>query len=215
MVDPGITRLGSSAVLVSFGGSMSRETSARVHSLVRAVACAQLDGVIDVAPAYTTIAVYFDSRLTNHERVADSVGQLVREGHEMPNAAVKLVEIPVRYDGVDLAEVAERCALPVDEVVRRHSAVTYDVYMIGFVPGFAYLGSIDPSLVLPRRSPPRTRVPAGSVAIAGTQTGVYPRATPGGWNILGTTNVKMFDVTRDQPSLLQPGDRVRFVPMSG
>ncbi|HEX9167224.1 MAG TPA: 5-oxoprolinase subunit PxpB, partial [Gemmatimonadales bacterium] len=118
--------------------------------------------------------------------------------------------IPVRYDGPDLEWVAARTGLNPDEVVRRHSARLYTVYLLGFVPGFAYLGELDPTLVLPRRSTPRQRVPAGSVAIAGAQTAVYPLATPGGWHLIGQTTLRLFDPEREPPALLAAGDTVRF-----
>jgi len=121
------------------------------------------------------------------------------------------VEIPVRYDGPDLADVAAHCRLSPDEVVRRHSAAEYVVYFIGFQPGFAYLGGLDQALHTPRRAEPRVAVPAGSVGIGGAQTGIYPLATPGGWQLIGRTALPLFDPQAEPPTLLAPGDRVRFV----
>src|SRR6185503_2691797 len=118
--------------------------------------------------------------------------------------------IPVRYDGIDLEAVATAVGLSVEQVIARHTARTYTVDLLGFVPGFAYLSEVDPALQLPRRPQPRPRVAAGSVAIAAAQTGVYPLDTPGGWHIIGTTTTLMFDPARDQPALLAPGDAVRF-----
>jgi KipI family sensor histidine kinase inhibitor len=123
-------------------------------------------------------------------------------------------EIGVRYDGEDLGEVAERSGLAVDEVVARHAAPLYTVACLGFSRGFPYLEGLDPALHLPRRGSPRARVPAGSVAIAADLTGIYPRATPGGWHLLGTTDVVLFDEAAEPPALLAPGDRVRFVPLA-
>jgi KipI family sensor histidine kinase inhibitor len=148
-------------------------------------------------------------------------GDLVRLGRELAGAVVdavplpqgRLVEVPVRYDGEDLDEVAERSGLGVAEVVARHCAPTYTVACLGFSRGFPYLDGLDPALRLPRRDTPRTRVAAGAVAIAGDQAGIYPQASPGGWHLLGSTDVQLFDVERDPPSLLAPGDRVRFVPL--
>jgi KipI family sensor histidine kinase inhibitor len=120
--------------------------------------------------------------------------------------------IPVRYDGEDLDDVARRTNLTVEDVITIHSGAEYRVFVIGFVPGFAYLGPLDPRLVVARRDSPRKRVPAGSVAIAEAQTGVYPAETPGGWHLIGTTDVKMFDAMRESPALLAVGDRVRFSP---
>lgn len=126
-------------------------------------------------------------------------------------SAASVIEIPVRYDGPDLEEVAERNGMTVEEVVARHSGRSYRAYACGFQPGFAYLGDLDDALELPRRATPRLRVPAGSVAIAGRQTAVYPLQTPGGWHIIGSTSLRMFDAQRDPPALIHPGDVVRFV----
>ena len=127
-----------------------------------------------------------------------------------------MIEIPVNYGGEygpDLDAVATFAGCSVDEVIKRHSSRTYRVYMLGFVPGFAYMGRVDPSLAAPRHRVPRERVPAGSVGIAGLQTGVYPVESPGGWQLIGHTTTVMFDANRDQPSLLAAGDLVRFVPV--
>jgi 5-oxoprolinase (ATP-hydrolysing) subunit B len=132
---------------------------------------------------------------------------------DVPVPAGRLVEIGVRYDGEDLTEVAERLGLEVAEVVARHSAPTYTVACLGFSRGFPYLDGLDPVLRLPRRDTPRARVPAGSVAIAAEQAGIYPQTSPGGWHLLGRTDAVLFDPGREPPALLAPGDRVRFVPL--
>jgi KipI family sensor histidine kinase inhibitor len=129
-------------------------------------------------------------------------------------AAGRLVEIPTVYDGEDLAAVAERVGLSPSAVVDLHASTEYEVFMLGFAPGFAYLGVVPEEIAVPRLSSPRARVPAGSVAIAERQTAVYPSATPGGWNLIGRTDVVMWDVNRTPPSLLAPGDRVRFIPIA-
>ncbi|PTQ53912.1 MAG: Allophanate hydrolase 2 subunit 1 [Hydrogenibacillus schlegelii] len=132
---------------------------------------------------------------------------------EAPRPAAEPVEIPVRYDGEDLEALAERTGLSREDIVRLHSGTIYTVYMIGFMPGFPYLGEVPEPLRVPRRSVPRTRVPAGAVGIAGAQTGIYPYESPGGWWIIGHTPVKMFDPAADPPVRLRIGDRVRFVPV--
>jgi KipI family sensor histidine kinase inhibitor len=131
------------------------------------------------------------------------------------SAAPREIVIPVVYggaDGPDLAEVARHAGMTADEVVAAHSGAAYDVFFLGFQPGFAYLGGLPPALATPRRDTPRVRVPAGSVGIGGAQTGIYPAASPGGWNLIGRTAVTLFDPHADAPALLAPGDRVRFVP---
>lgn len=137
--------------------------------------------------------------------------------HANQHIASDVVEIPVRYggeDGPDLAAVALWANCTPADVVTRHSQRTYRVYMLGFVPGFSYMGSVDPSIAAPRHRVPRERVPAGSVGIAGEQTGVYPIVTPGGWQLIGRTDVAMFDAARTPPTLVNPGDLVRFVPVT-
>lgn len=154
-----------------------------------------------------------DARATSVEReLVDIAAHLPDAGSSATDARVHTV--PVRYDGADLDEVAERVDLTRDDVIQRHSSREYHVLALGFLPGWAYLGPLDPALRLPRRTTPRTRIPAGAVAIAGLQTGVYPRVSPGGWHLIGTTDVVLFDVNREQPALFRPGDRVRFVAVS-
>jgi KipI family sensor histidine kinase inhibitor len=144
-------------------------------------------------------------------RLARELAAAVVEEVAVP--AGRLVEIGVRYDGEDLAEVAERLGLEVAEVVARHAAPTYTVACLGFSRGFPYLDGLDPTLRLPRRDTPRARVPAGSVAVAAEQAGIYPQTSPGGWHLLGRTDLPLFDPDREPPGLLAPGDRVRFVPL--
>ena len=145
---------------------------------------------------------------------AELAGIVAAATPDAPAPAGRLHEIVVRYDGEDLAEVAERTGLAVEDVVARHAAPLYTVACLGFSRGFPYLEGLDPALHLPRRGSPRARVPAGSVAIAADLTGIYPRATPGGWHLLGTTDAVLFDESAEPPALLAPGDRVRFVPLA-
>lgn len=173
--------------------------------------------VRDIVPAYCSLGIHFDPLLTDIttlERVISEEAAKIPE--DLSAVSVEhVIEIPVRYgrgNGPDLARVAEFAGCSLDEVIERHSARTYRVYMLGFVPGFAYLGRVDSAIAAPRHRVPRERVPAGSVGIAGEQTGVYPISTPGGWQLIGVTDAVMFDAARDRPSLLQPGDMVRFIP---
>lgn len=163
-------------------------------------------GVVDVVPAARTV-------LVTYERPGDParVERLLREPGSSTPAAGPLVTIEVDYDGADLAEVAARCACSVDEVVAMHCGREYTVAFCGFMPGFAYCVGLDPRLVLPRRSTPRSRVPAGAVAIASEFSAVYPSASPGGWHLLGRTDVTLWDDTRAEPATLPPGARVRYV----
>jgi inhibitor of KinA len=168
------------------------------------------------APGYCTIGVHFDPLQTDLaalERAITTDFAALASLERVEDRAV--IEIPVEYGGQrgpDLANVALHAGCSIEDVVARHSERTYRVYMLGFVPGFAYMGRVDPSIAAPRHRVPRERVPAGSVGIAGIQTGVYPVESPGGWQLIGHTSTVMFDPAREQPSLLQAGDLVRFVP---
>jgi inhibitor of KinA len=211
--------LGDSAITIVVGTGISRELSAHVTRLAGAVTNAKIDGVVDVVPAYATFAVYYDHRTAGYERIAGALRETIaRAGESNPGLSRQVqdkrtIRIPVRYDGEDLTDVASQTGLASDRVVQLHSSREYHVYVIGFVPGFAYLGELDDALVLPRRAVPRKRVPAGSVAIAEAQTAVYPFSTPGGWHLIGTTSLAMFDTSADEPALLHVGDTVIFEPV--
>jgi len=178
----------------------------RLHAALR-----ELDppGMVELVPAYRTVLIVADpGQAEALDELADRL-----PGLELPPAeavAGETVEIPVRYDGEDLPEVAGLTGLEPDEVVRRHTAPEYTVAFLGFSPGFPYLVGLDPALEVPRRDTPRTSIPAGSVGLAGNQTGIYPTATPGGWQLIGRTEVTLFDPARDPPALLAPGTRLRF-----
>ena len=165
---------------------------------------ARIAGVVDIVPAARTVLVVHDGTL--------DAARLPPVTERAPTSAGELVVVPVRYDGDDLAAVASACAMAVDELIAAHSAVDYTVAFCGFMPGFSYMVGLDERLVVPRRATPRTRVPAGSVAIAAEFTSVYPQASPGGWHLLGATDAVLWDDDREPPALLPPGTRVRFVP---
>lgn len=209
---PEFDLLGESAILVTLGEAVDRELSRQIHGCVTGIREAGIDGVTDVVPAFTSLAVHYDARIADAEAVVDRLRDIVRMALASGADRVpgELITIPVRYDGPDLHAVAAATDLNVDAVTAIHTGVEYFAYMLGFAPGFAYLGDLDPVLRLPRRESPRTRVPAGSVAIAGAQTAVYPHETPGGWHLIGRTGLSMFDATRDRPCLIRPGDRVKF-----
>lgn len=201
-------RYGESAVLVDVGDLDG------VTRLLAAVAGRRPAGVAELIPAARTLLVTFDPRRTDHQRLAGELRAAADAGDPatVTGAVTGTVEIPVVYDGPDLAEVAEHCGLTEAEVVRRHGEAVYTVAFGGFAPGFAYLRGLDPRLTLGRRASPRTSVPAGAVAIAGEWSAVYPTASPGGWRLLGRTDVAVWDTDRQPPSLLVPGTRVRFRP---
>lgn len=215
---------GDAAVLITFGDIIDPQVNQRVHAVAR-----QLDAMSEAeravvgtsVPAYASVLVPFDRRAVSaHEAAKYLEGMIERfdvdtAATEMPS---RLVEIPVRYgghSGPDLLDVAERTSLTPEQVVEAHASVDYACFFLGFAPGFGYLGVLPPDLELPRLHEPRTRVPAGSVAIAGRQTAIYPGSTPGGWRIIGQTDAPLWDVHRDPPALLAAGCRVRFVPDRG
>lgn len=216
-----IEALGETALLVRFGTCIDDALNARVHAAVAALRRAALPGVRDIVPAYAALAVDFDPPAGSGAEVAmawasrtaaiERVLGAPMDEHVLPP---RCIEIPVCYGGahgMDLETVARHAGLGVDEVVTRHCAPTYRVAMLGFAPGFAYLLGLDARLQVPRRDDPRTRVPAGSVAIGGAQTGIYPRELPGGWQLIGRTPRVMFAASRDPPGLLAAGDGVRFI----
>ncbi len=212
--------LGDRALLAVLGDAIDPEVNDRVHALAGAIRARGLPGILDLVPAYANLAVHYDP-----ERWAGDGGApaqaLARElralwGGTLAAAGPEpwVVTIPVCYGGEwgpDLEEVARHCGLAEAEVVRRHTRPEYRVFMLGFAPGFPYLGGLDPALATPRRSTPRTRIPAGSVGIAGAQTGIYPLETPGGWQIIGRTGLRLFDPALAEPCRLRPGDRLNFV----
>ncbi|GLZ14278.1 allophanate hydrolase [Actinomadura sp. NBRC 104425] len=199
-----VRREGDTALLVEV------DDLATAHRLNAAVRAAGLPGVIDVVPGEHTVLVVADPARCDLAALAARLPGLPLPASASGDAPP--VEIPVVYDGADLDEVAELTGLPRAEVVRRHATASYTVAYLGFSPGFGYLTGLDPALHVPRRTSPRTAVPAGSVAIAGPYSAVYPSRSPGGWRLLGRSDLPLWDVRRDPPSLLQPGTRVRFVP---
>lgn len=184
-------------------------------AIARAIADAwEAAGHGEAVPAYASVVLSFDPdtlALPDAERHA---AELLRRPAAAPRAAgeARTVEVATRYDGPDLAEVAALSRVSVDELIALHSGRAYDVYFLGFLPGFAYCGRLDPRIVAPRLDRPRERVPRGAVAIADGQTGIYPFASPGGWRLIGSTDLAVFDPSHEPPALLRPGDRVRFAP---
>lgn len=204
--------LGDSAVTIAFGTERSAELLDRIHATARSLEAARIPHVEDVVPAYLALTVFYDALHTTYREIAkkllDACDRPARPASEA--AESRHHRIPIHYDGMDLDAVAAATGLSVGDVIARHSGRAYTVDLLGFVPGFAYLSEVDPSLQLPRRSKPRPRVPAGSLGVAAAQTAVYPLDTPGGWHIIGRTETVMFDPTREPPALLRAGDTVRF-----
>jgi KipI family sensor histidine kinase inhibitor len=216
MTEPRIREAGDSALLLELDDRIDPAVNARAISVAASVRAEALPGVRDVVPTYRSVAVYFDPLRSDRDALRAA---LVR-GLERPAVVTRgrSVEIPVTYGGEggpDLDAVASWAGMSAEAVVACHTDRAYRVFMLGFLPGFAYLGSVDDAIAAPRRESPRVRVPAGSVGIAGRQTGIYPRDSPGGWQIVGHTATRVFDAGWDPPAILRPGDSVRFVAARG
>lgn len=211
---PQIAPEGDCAVRVQFGEKIDPAINAKVHAFCRAVENAAIPGVVEWAPAYCVATVYYNPAVIAYERLRNSLAPLVSEAQ--PEAPAWIIEIPVAYGGEwgqDLADVAGRCGMTENDVIALHSQAAYRCYMVGFMPGFPYLGEVPATIRVPRLATPRVRVPVGSVAIAEGQTGIYPQESPGGWNLIGRTPLALFDPASDPPALISPGDYVRFVPI--
>jgi KipI family sensor histidine kinase inhibitor len=210
----GIRDAGDSAILLELEPVIDPAVNARAIVIATAVRDRRLDGVRDVIPTYRSVAVHFDPLTCDIDFLRDTM----REAAAKPRVSASgvLVEVPVAYGGVngpDLDDVAAFARLSAKTVIDRHCGPEYRVFMLGFLPGFAYMGIVDESIAAPRKATPRTRIPAGSIGIAGRQTGVYPRSSPGGWQLIGRTSLQVFDPSREPASLFQAGDRVKFVPI--
>jgi len=213
MTDFRIVAAGDAAWLVEWPARIDPALSARAVALAEAIKHARGDTIRDAVVGYCSVTVYFDPVHVDGEQLAVDLRQFALSVDDSPVPEGKLVSVDVCYGdefGPDLPDVAAHAGITESEVIALHTAPTYRVYVVGFVPGFPYMASVDARLVLPRRTTPRTRVPAGSVAIAAGQTGIYPTETPGGWHLIGRTQVRPYDADRAEPFLFKPGDRVRF-----
>ena len=209
--------VGDRALLVEFGDTISLGINRKVHILNHAISQLELRGVEECVPTYRSLLVYYDPLKTSYEQLVFRLRDLEGRLGEFSVSTQKLIiEVPVVYGGEygpDLGYVAKYHNLDKDEVIRLHSDKEYTVYMIGFVAGFPYLGEVTDEIATPRLKTPRLRVPAGSVGIAEKQTGIYPCESPGGWQIIGRTPLKFFDVREHPPALIQPSDTVKFRPI--
>lgn len=201
--------LGDTAVLAELGTRL--DTALNTRAIALAAALKRRRDVRQAVAGHASVTVQFDPDQITHDALAAAIRRLAAKRSPVEEPG-RLHRIPVVYDGPDLDEVASRLSLSRERVVELHVRPIYRVFLVGFVPGWAYLGPLRDELVLPRRSTPRTQVPAGSVAIAGQQTGIYPLASPGGWNLIGRTSVRLFLPDSDPPSLFRAGDRVKFFP---
>lgn len=214
--DFSIVPAGDAVLLVAFDARLDAAINARVVWCASELMRAQIPGVRDIVPAFHSIAVYFDPLRTDVDRLTGRLEATAVASRDAVTETRAVREVPVCYGGIygpDLDAMSEATGLPADEIIRLHAAPAYRVFMVGFTPGFAYLGPVDPRIAVPRRPTPRVRVPVGSVGIAGQQTGIYPSETPGGWMLIGRTPLRPFQPARPDVFLLKPGDVVRFVPI--
>jgi inhibitor of KinA len=208
---------GDRAIFIELGDSIDPNVNQRVRNLKLAIEKASIPGVVELVPAYRSLLVYFEPRQISTLDFREAIGDLLQSltSSELPKR--RLIKIPVTYGGEfgpDLELVASHSNLSAAEVVRIHSSARYLIYMIGFMPGFPYLGGMSPDIATPRKTTPRLKIPAGSVGIAGNQTGIYPAESPGGWQIIGRIPLELFHPTREPPSILQAGDYLAFVSVT-
>ena len=206
---------GDRALIIDFGDHIDRALSEEVLRLAARLRADELLGIVETTPTFRSLMVHYDPLVTSRAELEGAIASLLDRAPE-PRAAATLWRVPVCYENEfapDLAEVARLTGLAPGDVVRLHSSVRYHVYMLGFLPGFPYMGDLPAALALPRRADPRVRVPAGSVSIATSLTAIYPYESPGGWHLIGTTPVRLFDIERASPALLAPGDAVLFEPI--
>jgi KipI family sensor histidine kinase inhibitor len=213
---PRLLPAGDSALVVEYGGGIDDRINAQVRMLQRALDAGAHPGIVETVPTYRSLMVHYDPIVLSRQALEDVITAAAGRLSAAVGQTVRTVELPVLYGGEagpDLGDVAAAAGLDERAVVDLHAGADYTVFMVGFMPGFPYLGGLPPRIATPRLPTPRTVVPAGSVGIAGGQTGIYPTESPGGWRLVGRTPVRLFDVRWTPPALLGPGDHVRFVPV--
>ena len=215
---PKLIPAGDQALVVELGDEIDAALNRRVHDLTHLVEEQRIRGVVDLTPTYRSLLVQYDATETSLGEISIAIRDLEDGPGTGSSDQPLVVHVPTLYGGAfgpDLEDIAECAGVPVAEAVNMHSSEQYRVYMMGFTPGFPYLGGLDERLATPRLETPRQEIPAGTVGIAESQTGIYPVASPGGWRLIGRTPLKLFDPSREFPSLLSAGDYLRFVPIDG
>lgn len=211
---PKLLPLGDSSLLIQFGDEIDFTVNQRVHALASLMEGSPIQGIIETVPAYATLLVHYDPLVLSFTQLKNHLRTKIDFVEEISNRKRSRVDVPVRYGGefgMDLESVAVELELSVADIIRLHSETIYMVYMMGFTPGFPYMGKLPDKLVLSRLETPRTRVPAGTVAIAGSQTGIYSIDSPGGWRLIGWTPLQLFHPESESPFLFAPGDEVKFI----
>lgn len=208
---------GDQALVVEFGQEISEELNRKVQILNQKITDRKIEGIVETVPTFRSLLVTYDPAVIGFQKLKQILEKIPADVDMSGDQGHHVVEIPVCYGGEfgeDLPDVAAHAGLSEEEVIRLHSEKEYNIYMLGFLPGFPYLGGLDPRLHTPRLANPRTKIPAGSVGIGGEQTGIYPLDSPGGWRLIGRTPLKLYDPDREEPFLYQAGDYIRFVPIT-
>jgi KipI family sensor histidine kinase inhibitor len=211
-----ILTAGDSSLLVEFGHEISPEINRKISSTVQLMKEQHIEGIVDVIPTYCSLLVNYDPLVIDYKDMKKRLEALVKVDVKSGEGKKTIVEIPVCYGGEygpDIANIAEHAGLTEEEVIKIHSSKDYLIYMLGFLPGFTYLGGLDERIHTPRLASPRIKIRAGSVGIGGSQTGIYPLDSPGGWQLMGMTPVKTYDPNREVPILVEAGQYIRFIPV--
>lgn len=216
MPDIRILTAGDSALLIEFGREIDPETNRKITALVQLMREQHIEGIVDVIPAFCSLLINYDPRVLSYEELKERMEHLLKMETKTEATRKRIFEIPVCYGGgygPDIENIAEHAGLSVEEVIKIHSSKDYLIYMLGFLPGFTYLGGLDERIYTPRLASPRLKIRAGSVGIGGSQTGIYPLDSPGGWQLMGLTPVRTYDPERQTPILVEAGDYIRFIPI--
>jgi inhibitor of KinA len=214
---PDIQFASDRSLLIKVGEEISRENHENVHKIFLLLSSSKIEGVQSIHPAYNSILITFDPCVVHPHRINEIITSLLQQENSLTMPESRIIKIPVCYDdeyALDISIVAKHNSLTIEQVIQFHSEPEYFVYFLGFSPGFPYLGEMPKEIATPRLATPRLTVPEGSVAIGGDQTGIYPLASPGGWNIIGRTPLKLFSPDKEEPTLLRMGDKIKFIPIT-
>lgn len=212
-----IKAAGDSSILINFGNEISPEINKRIAATIHLIKDQKVEGIVDIIPAFCSLLISYDPRAIAYKNLTSRLKDLLKIEVSLEDNETIITEIPVCYGGEfgpDIENIAKNAGITVDEVIKIHTSTDYLIYMLGFLPGFTYLGGLDEKIHTPRLANPRVKIPAGSVGIGGSQTGIYPLESPGGWQLMGRTPIKTYDPKRDVPILFEAGQYIRFVEIS-